>query len=265
MPLETPCANDVPYHATVGAGADMVLLHGWGMHAGVWEDVVEELADHHRVTVIDLPGHGFSRACGFGPDLGALTARVAAVAPQRAVWVGWSLGGLVAQRLALDHPQRVAGLALVASSPCFVARPDWPHAMERAVLHQFAEGLGRDYRATLNRFLALEVHGSQGASTQLRQLKAMIFQHGEPDPRALADGLEILETTDLRPELSKLSCPLLLLLGRRDNLVPASLGAAIQARVSGARLRIFEEAGHAPFFSHLRDFTDCLGSFADDC
>ena len=52
------------YSHTLGSGPDVVLLHGWGMHSGVWEDVVEALLDHHRVTVLDLPGHGYSRAFG---------------------------------------------------------------------------------------------------------------------------------------------------------------------------------------------------------
>ncbi|KAB2856246.1 MAG: alpha/beta fold hydrolase, partial [Anaerolineae bacterium] len=52
------------YRHTVGSGPDVVLLHGWGMHSGVWEDVVEALLDHHRVAVFDLPGHGYSRASG---------------------------------------------------------------------------------------------------------------------------------------------------------------------------------------------------------
>ena len=67
------------YSHTLGSGPDVVLLHGWGMHSGVWEDVVEALLDHHRVTVLDLPGHGYSRASGSGHTLGELCAAVLAV------------------------------------------------------------------------------------------------------------------------------------------------------------------------------------------
>ena len=79
------------YCHVIGSGPDVVLLHGWGMHSGVWEDVVENLLDHYRVTLIDLPGHGYSRAVGAGHTLSELAAAVLAVAPPRAAWVGWSL------------------------------------------------------------------------------------------------------------------------------------------------------------------------------
>lgn len=252
------------YVHSVGAGPDLVLVHGWGMHAGVWEDVVEALADDFRVTVLDLPGHGYSRRQGYGHGLADLARVVAAAAPPRACWVGWSLGGLVAQRLALDAPERVSRLALVASSPCFVRRPGWPHAMDHPVLHQFAENLERDYRSALDRFLALEVHGGDQSRALLRQLRELVFQHGEPDPEALADGLAILESADLRAELAGLGCPVLLLTGRRDTLVPASAGPAFQALLPDACHYQFPNAGHAPFFTHLDGFVARLREFADD-
>ncbi|HNE00663.1 MAG TPA: pimeloyl-[acyl-carrier protein] methyl ester esterase, partial [Plasticicumulans sp.] len=46
------------YCQSWGSGPDLVLLHGWGMHGGVWDDTVEAFIDDWRVTVIDLPGHG---------------------------------------------------------------------------------------------------------------------------------------------------------------------------------------------------------------
>ena len=241
----------------------MVLVHGWGMHSGVWEDVAEALLDHCRITVVDLPGHGFSRSLQTGPGLDALCAAVTAAVPASAVWVGWSLGGLVAQRIAIDTPERVSRLVLVNSSPCFVRRPDWPHGIELPVLRRFAEELRLDYRAVLKRFIALEVHGSQNATAQLHALKAMLFQHGEPAVAALEDGLAILETTDLRAGWPRIACPILLLMGQRDQLVPAEAGAALLERSPCARLRVFERAGHAPFFSHLPDFVAELRVFLD--
>ena len=73
----------------------MVLVHGWGMHSGVWEDVVEALLDHCRVTLLDLPGHGYSRSMVAGHALNDLAAALAARRrrePPEWVgrWVGWS-------------------------------------------------------------------------------------------------------------------------------------------------------------------------------
>ena len=247
-----------------GNGPDVVMVHGWGMHSGIWEDVIEALVDDYRVTYLDLPGYGYSRFASSGPSLESLSQTIAAVAPPKAVWIGWSLGGMIAQRLAIDTPERVAKLVLVGSSPCFVRRLDWPHALDYRMLHAFAENLSRDYRATLKRFLALEVHGGEHEVALLRQLRGMIFQHGEPDTEALRAGLMILETADLRGELKRITCPALLLLGRRDNLVPVAAGEATCRLLPNARLHVFERAAHAPFFSHLGEFISHLRAFLDD-
>ncbi|MBK8183709.1 MAG: pimeloyl-ACP methyl ester esterase BioH [Candidatus Competibacteraceae bacterium] len=251
------------YTHTLGAGPDIVLVHGWGMHSGVWEDVAEELFDHFRITVVDLPGHGFSRLLETRYTLDELCKMVAAVTPAPAAWVGWSLGGLVAQRLAMIAPERVSRLILTNSTPCFVQRPDWPQAVALPVLRRFGEELRQDYRAVLKRFIALEVYGSEQATTQLHQLRAMLFQHGEPAVSALEDGLAILENTDLRPEWFRIVCPILLLMGQRDQLVPVEAGEAVVAQWPKTRLRVFERAGHAPFFSHLPDFIAELRAFLD--
>lgn len=259
------CENTEPplYAHTLGGGSEVVLLHGWGMHSGVWEDVAEALYDHHRVTVIDLPGHGLSRSLDGRYDLDALCESVAAATPARAAWVGWSLGGLIAQRLAVSAPERVSRLILVNSSPCFVQRPDWPHAIALPVLRQFARDLRQDHRAVLKRFIALEVHGSERASAQLHRLKGMLLQRGEPALAALESGLAILETADLRPDWPRIVCPTLLLMGQRDQLVPAEAGLALVDRLPDARLKVFERAGHAPFFSHPAEFVAELRTFLD--
>ena len=251
------------YRHTVGSGPEIVLLHGWGMHAGVWEDVAKSLLEDYRVTVLDLPGHGYSRLSETGHTLADLCAAVSAVTPPQATWVGWSLGGLVAQQVAITAPERVNRLVLVNSTPCFMQRPDWPHGIAPLVLRRFAEELRQNYRATLKRFIALEVHGSEHATAQLHHLKTMLFQHGEPDVSALEDGLAILEQADLRAELSRIVCSTLLLMGQRDQLVPAAAGAAIQQWLPNARLHIFPRAGHAPFFSHLPEFLAELRAFLD--
>ncbi len=56
----SPSASTL-YTDTAGIGPDVVLVHGWGMHSGVWEDVAGDLLNDYRVTVLDLSGHGFSR------------------------------------------------------------------------------------------------------------------------------------------------------------------------------------------------------------
>ena len=241
-----------------GAGADLVLIHGWAMHGGIFAALVDALAPHFRVHVVDLPGHGFSRdEARF--DLADAAARIARDTP-RAIWLGWSLGGLVALRGALDAPAQVRGLVEVASSPRFVAGEDWPSGVAFEVFAQFERDLRNDAKATIERFLALETLGCAQAQAQWRALSRIVFAHGEPQPQALADGLHALEHTDLRDALAHLAMPSLWIAGRRDRLVPAQAMCWAAQQAPHARSIEFN-SGHAPFLEHAREIAEALIAF----
>lgn len=246
---------------TKGEGADIVLLHGWGLHSGVWNGIADELAQRRRVTRIDLPGHGRSPMPEGVHDIASFAEVVAAVAPPRAAWIGWSLGGMVSLRLAALYPERVERLVLVAASPRFVQGEDWPYGVAPHVLAQFSEDLARDYNGTLMRFLALEALGSDRAKEELRLLRQDMFQHGEPRPEALAVGLNILRDADLRPLLPAVRCETLFLYGERDRLVPGKAGPAVTVAMSAGSYQIIRGAAHAPFLSHPDEFLRVLEGF----
>jgi len=105
-----------------GQGPELVFLHGWGANSALWRSWIERHFVGYRITLIDLPGHGQSPQASWSDDAlldGWVDAIVAAL-PERAILVGWSLGGLLAQQIAWRYPQRVTSLVLMASSPCFV-------------------------------------------------------------------------------------------------------------------------------------------------
>src|SRR5438552_12437112 len=85
---------------TVGSGPDLVLIHGWAMHAGIFAPLTKALATRFRVHRVDLPGHGYSRVDAASLDPAPCAAALAARVP-RALWVGWSLGGLIALQAAV--------------------------------------------------------------------------------------------------------------------------------------------------------------------
>ncbi len=99
-----------------GQGPSLVLIHGWGLHGGIWSDLLPRLSRRRRVICPDLPGHGASPRTA-GLDLEKLVEAVAYNAPRRATYVGWSLGGLIAIELARRLPQRVERLVLMATTP----------------------------------------------------------------------------------------------------------------------------------------------------
>ena len=234
--------------ATTGFGPDLVLIHGWGLHGGIWETLLPQLEPHFRVTVVDLPGHGHS---GWQGDAGlpAFADAVLASVPERAAWLGWSLGGQVALQAALEQPARVSALLLLASTPSFVRRPGWQSAMLPQLLDTFADDLAADFERTLNRFLALQVQGSRDAGEVLRQLRGGMLRRGRPAPAALRAGLEILRDTDLRTACAGIVCPALVIAGERDTLVPAAAAAATAALLPQGEMHMVAGGGHAPFLS----------------
>jgi len=237
------------WHETAGNGPDLVLLHGWGMNAGVWQLLLPALRERFRVTVIELPGHGassFDRQL----DLDAWVDACLDVAPGKAAWVGWSLGGLIAQQAALAEPTRCNSLCLVCSTPSFVQRDHWQTAMPPAVFDQFAQNLVDDPQVTLKRFLGLQVKGAEDARTVLRALNDALTGRPPADVQALQIGLSLLLETDLRDRLADLQVPVHWLFGGRDTLVPIVAERAIAALMPRATHEVIEPAGHAPLLSH---------------
>jgi pimeloyl-[acyl-carrier protein] methyl ester esterase len=253
--------SDELYIESSGRGAPLVMLHGWGMHGGVWDDCAAMLSDSFRVSKVDLPGHGRSRDVPDAGRLCGLTEVVARHAPRRMALVGWSLGGMIAMDLARRQPRRVEKLVLVATTPRFVSGPDWPYGVEPGVLATFGARLSEDYRRTIRDFLALQLRGDEHAARMLRSLRQRIFSHGDPDPRALARGLAVLAETDLRPAVSRLSMPTLVIGGDRDRLTPPEAGAWLADAIPGARHLSISGASHTPFISHPDAFLDAVGDF----
>ncbi|MES9900713.1 MAG: pimeloyl-ACP methyl ester esterase BioH [Sedimenticola sp.] len=252
---------------TIGSGPDLVLLHGWGMNTAVWSPLVELLKHRFRITLIEMPGHGGS---DYAPEKQHFEDWVDAcldAAPDAAIWIGWSLGGQLAQRAAVKAPSRVVRLVLMTSSPRFVQGEAWDHAMERAVLKLFAKALVKDHAQTLGRFLSLQVQGDDDARETLRALRSDITARPEPNPQALEHGLDMLLTVDLRDQLSSVICPALWLLGERDTLVPAAVDGDIRSLMPGAEIEVIPGAAHAPFLSHpeacLKAFDHFLGTSDD--
>jgi len=246
------------WHERQGSGPDLVLVHGWGLHGGIWGELPALLAKKYRVTILDLPGHGRSRTANASLSLDAVTDSVAELCPAPAIWLGWSLGGLVALQAARRHPHKVAQLTLISATPKFVQAPDWPHAMPAEVFAGFARSLTQDYRATLLRFLSLQVGNNESVRAVLKHLRAEMFAHGEPQPVALAAGLAILEQTDLRACLAEIKVPALVVHGSHDRLAPPAAGEYLAEQLPGARWLRVEGAGHAPFLSHAAQIADAV-------
>ena len=237
------------YTQRLGYGPDLVLLHGWGMNAAVWEPLTPGLAERFRLTILELPGHGGSAPAATA-DLSEWVGLCLAAAPASAHWLGWSLGGQIALAAALSAPGRVTGLSLVGTTPRFVQDEGWSCAMPIETFEQFAAALHGDPGATLSRFLSLQVRGAEHARETLKQLRAELAQRPTASELGLSQGLELLLRNDLREGLRELACPSHWLFGSRDTLVPSALQGRLRDYLPDADIEEIGGAGHAPFLSH---------------
>lgn len=243
-----------------GQGPDLILLHGWAMHSGIFTPLLPSLEQHFRVHCVDLPGHGQSLHSKLPLTYDAVWTELNQRIEKPSYFMGWSLGGLFALHGALNFPARCLGLIMQNASPCFVHRPDWPHGMPADVFSQFAEDLQDNYTQTLHRFFMLEAQGSDHMRDDLRLLQRTAFSYGEPDTRVLCEGLYLLEQTDLRPTLATLNTPNLWLAGRRDRLVnPDAMQSASQ--ICSGQFQLLSHGGHAPFLTEPETVTQHIVNF----
>lgn len=279
------------YTEVRGRGPTLVLLHGWGLNVRVWDGLATALCDRFRIVAVDLPGHGRSP---WLPERSALTEQAAqvdgaigAIADEYSL-LGWSLGGQIALQLAADQrPDRTPvlnRLVLIAATPRFVAASDWPHGSPPERLAAQMQGLTTDYRRTVSDFLELQVRGSAGGAEALQQLRVALFAHGiqpllarhagEPqgrsDPRcgalgpfpaALIRDLELLRDDDLRPLLSDIELPTLVIAGQYDRVIHPAATRTLADALPNARYVEIRRAAHAPFLSHLPEVGGLISEF----
>jgi pimeloyl-[acyl-carrier protein] methyl ester esterase len=242
-----------------GAGPDLVLLHGWGLHSGVWVEVLPGLARRFRVHAVDLPGHGHSRDAAVR-EFDDAAALVATCVPDSAIVCGWSLGGLIAQRIASERGGTVRALALASSTPCFVEREGWPHGMKPATLASFASSLRTDPAATLENFVRLNaLNGARGREA-VRTFARRVSERGTPPVAALEDGLRWLRDVDLREAVRNIAQPTVVIHGARDALAPVEAGRWLARHLRSASFIELADAAHLPFFTHPREFVQSLES-----
>lgn len=246
-------------YASQGQGPDLVLVHGWALHGGVFEDLAARLEAQFRLHRIDLPGHGHAPPLASDWTAAAVIEEWAAHLPP-AYWLGWSLGGTLAQAFALRHPERCRGLVVIASSARFSAAPDWPYGMPEPSYRDFLARLERDPAAAVERFLALEALGSPHELELAHRLRALTLTRPLATPRALRAGLRVLHDTDLRAELPRLGRPSLWLAGARDRVVHPEATRA-SAALAGGAFELLRGAGHAPFLTHLQEVQERLGAW----
>lgn len=230
----------------------MVFLHGWGTHPIIWEPLLEHFGS---ARALPLPGYAGSEPAFTFEEM---TARLATQLEDGTTLVGWSLGGQLAGRIALEYPAKVSRLIMIGSTPCFVSRDGWPHGVPAGVFDQFSNSLAKDYADTIRRFLGLQAQGSDEMRDVLFTLRQRLLGQARPAEGVLEAGLDVLQHADLRHDVLQLRVPLMLIHGTRDKLAPLAAARWLANAIPGAKLHEIQGAGHAPFLSHAQSVAGLL-------
>lgn len=233
-----------------GEGPPLVLVHGLGGAGFNFADLAPLLARRHRVLVLDLPGHGGTEPLPRVERLSDLAAHVAAVgeheAMSPAVVLGYSMGGLVALRLAAERPEAVASLVLVA--PAGIVSTTRRARLWLGLVSALrpARAVAR-FRSLIARRpnLRAPVFGYWGAVEPRRLSPEAVvgFLEAQPDHTDVRGVARVLLHDDPRPDLAGIRCPTLLVWGARDNLIPLEDGFEYARRLR-CPLRVVPAAGH---------------------
>jgi pimeloyl-ACP methyl ester carboxylesterase len=229
-----------------GSGPAVLFLHGLGGCWRDWAPQVDSLSDRYRVIVVEHRGHGRSEATGGHVDTGLFAADAVAVCRQigvtRAHVVGLSMGGLIAQVVAIDHPELVDTLVLCDTG----ARLGGPAAeVFRAMVDQV-----RDDGFPDSHGLVTSSSAAWSARTLAERPGVVRDNQRETegtDPQAWAKAARAVLAHDRRHDLHRVTAPTLVLYGAEDGLIPADVASpGLLRRLPNAELVVIPDAGHLP-------------------
>lgn len=200
--------------------APIVLMHGWGCNSGIWESLIPYLNKYADIITLDI-SYQYK-------NVDDCCEAIAKHLPDACVLLGWSLGGMMATRLAGLYPLKIKGLITLATNVSFVADRQWPDAMGSDVFAAFSESFASDPKKTLLRFSLLQVKGDADSKKQLAYLKK--YSTNDED---LLTGLEYLSAMNNAKILpDDVTCPAIFIFGEKDFLVPLSAVNKIKNMIS---------------------------------
>ena len=244
----------------IGQGKDLVLIHGWGMHSGIWEPIIDKFSNEYTLHLVDIPGMGKSHV--IEPyDLNHVVEVISESLPTSFDILGWSLGGLITLKMSLMYPEKIHRMVLVGGTPCFINQIDWSHGVDIRDFNDFANKLFKNYKSTMMNFYTLQLMHSKNSKLLIKKLKQIDEAENPPDVKSLQLGLDILLKNDLRDDINKIDHQTLLIVGDMDRLTPKSASMWLESHMKKGQLKVIEGASHIPFLSHPDEFFRHLDRF----
>jgi len=244
----------------IGQGKDLVLIHGWGMHSGIWEPIIDKFSNQYTLHLVDIPGMGKSHV--IDPyDLNHVVEVISESLPTSFDILGWSLGSLITLKMSLMYPEKIHRMVLVGGTPCFINQIDWSHGVDIRDFNDFANKLFKNYKSTMINFYTLQLMHSKNSKLLIKKLKQIDEAENPPDVKSLQLGLDILLKNDLRDDINKIDHQTLLIVGDMDRLTPKSASMWLESHMKKGQLKVIEGASHIPFLSHPDEFFRHLDRF----
>lgn len=225
-----------------GQGEPLICIHGVGSYLEAWEGVVERLSDRFRILTFDLRGHGRSSKVRGRYEIDDFIGDVLALADHAGFetfnLAGFSLGGLIAQRLALTHQDRIRRLVLLAT---VAGRTEEERERVAARLAALQAGdRGSHYDASLSRWL------TEGFQARNPELIAKLRQrNAENDPECYAAAYRVLAQTDFGGLLDQIRVPVLIATGEHDAGSNPRMALYMHERISASKLHILSGLRHS--------------------
>lgn len=195
----------------------LILLSGWGVDRRIWQPLGDFWPEHIEAQSVDWPGYGNTPALPENATLEQLAQAMADQLPEDAVWVGWSLGGLLASAL-LDHFPAPRGLLLIGAGERFCS----DDGVSKHELASFRRAFTREPDITWQHFLRWQAQGEPNPRHAHRQLRTLLGNHASADHTTLSQGLDWLANVDNTQRLQQAPCPVIRLVGEHDPLIGAS-------------------------------------------
>lgn len=255
-----------------GAGPGIVLLHGWGDSADTWRPLLAELAvTGRRAIAVDLPGFGQATKLAPGAILPQLDDFAAALVlewggGEPVVVAGNSLGGAVALRLGERDDLPLAGIVPVA--PAGLEMPGWFDLVERDPIIRRLLDIPMPVPGALIRSLVgtayKQLAFSNPRAAQRQVVEAFSAHHGSRANAAalLESGRRLLPELAVAPfDLAAIDCPVLLVWGTRDRMVPHTGARVVLDALPATRVQLIEGCGHCPQIEATGELLELLLEF----
>lgn len=233
-----------------GTGEPIIFVHGVVTTSNIFPKYVGAYSPEFRGVAVDLRGYGDSEKPATGYSIPQFSHDLIKLADalhiDKAVWVGVSMGGMILQRLALDHPDRVRALVLVSTT-------DGPMILDQDIP---TIGAPRDYRE-VSKTMIVE---SFPAGTQAKTYQPLLDRIPTWNATVIREALTSMSQFSVHGELTRIRVPTLIMVGKKDDVATPAIAKGIQAQIAGSQLVEFE-TGHFMMAEDPDRFRTVLGEF----